>query len=62
MCASQVVGLRVLMNFSSPFTLASGGFLDVPPLILGFPGGSSGKEYTANGFNSKVKFDSYSDN
>ena len=46
------------MNFS-PFTLASGGFLAAPPLSLGFPGGPHGKEYTANGFNSKVKISSY---
>lgn len=35
-------------------------FLGCPSLDLGFPRcGSSGKEYTADGFNSKVKFASY---
>ena len=49
MCAgSQVVGLLILMSFSGPFNLASGGFLTAPPLInnsSNLPFGTQGRSW-----------------
>ena len=47
MCAgSQVVSSLILMSFSGPFNLASGGFLAAPPLISNcsnLPSGTQGR-------------------
>ena len=45
---SQVVGLLILMSFSGPFNLASGGFLAASPLIsncLNLPFGTQGRSW-----------------
>ena len=48
-CAgSQVVHLLILMSFSGPFNLASGGFLATPPLIANcshLPFGTQGRSW-----------------
>ena len=47
--SSQVVGLLILMSFSGPFSLASGGFLAALPLIsicsLNLPFGTQGRSW-----------------